>query len=573
MRCRLILLFLFLLLIFPLIFGCARRAERVSHASPTASILRFTDVTEAAGIRFTHTVGRSGRLYLPETLGSGCGFLDYNHDGKLDLFLVNGSRLPGFSGQGPFSSALYRNDGGGHFTDVTKAAGLAVDWYGMGVAVADYDGDGFPDLFLTAVGPCHLFHNQGDGTFTDVTANAGVGRPGFWTAAAWFDYDRDGRLDLFVGNYCQWSPATNKVCPDALGRKHMCGPTYYQGLPPALYHNNGDGTFTDVTRKAGLYETAGKALGVAVWDAEGDGWPDLVIAKDMEPNLLYRNNHDGTFTERGVEAGIAYSPEGKPRAGMGIDTADTANDGRESVLIGNNTAQGLAQFVEDHQGHLADIAQQTGLYEPSLAFLTFGLAFVDYDNDGFKDIIAANGHIDEQIHLTAAGISYPEKLAAFHNDGRGRFQEVGASLGPAFADQRVWRGLAVGDFDSDGDPDLLVSTCGGRPALLRNDGGNRNAWLQVALVGGGANRQGLGSRVTVTAGGQTQTGWVRSGGSYASSSEPVACFGLGGARAAEAVRVQFASGREEVVRGVTAGQRIVIEEGKGLVARGSGGSP
>src|SRR6266852_4525598 len=278
-----------------LLSGCPLRSNPVPDSSvpPPAgartSVVRFTDVTATAGIRFQHTNGSSGRLYTAETAGSGCAFLDYNNDGRLDLFLVNSSRLPGYPGNGPFYSALYRNNGDGSFTDVTKDAGLAVDCYGMGVAIADYDGDGFQDLYLTAVGPNHLFHNNGNGTFTDVTRKAGVGDPRFSTSAAFLDYDRDGRLDLFVCNYCVWKPALNKVCPDSLGRKHLCGPSYYQGSSSALYRNNGDGTFSDVTKKAGLYNPAGKALGVAVWDDDDDGWPDLAVAQDMEPNLLYRN--------------------------------------------------------------------------------------------------------------------------------------------------------------------------------------------------------------------------------------------------------------------------------------------
>jgi hypothetical protein len=562
------------------LLGCALLAGCRPAADPPAGGVRFTDVTDAAGIRFRHTNGSSGRLYLPETMGSGCAFLDYNGDGKPDIFFVNGSRLPGFSGEGPFYPALYRNNGDGSFTDVTQAAGLAVDCYGMGVAIADYDGDGFEDLYLTVLGPNHLFHNNGNGTFTDVTRKAGVGDPRFSTSAAWLDYDRDGRLDLFVCNYARWTPETNRVCPDAFGRNHMCGPTYYRGASCALYRNNGDGTFREVTRKAGLYQEAGKALGVLVWDEDGDGWPDLVVANDMEPNLLYRNNHDGTFTEQGVEAGIAYSNRGEVRAGMGIDTADTTNAGRESILIGNNTEQGLAQYLEDTPGHFTDVADQTGLYEPSLAFLTFGAVFVDYDGDGFKDIIAANGHVDEQVHVTAGGVTYPEKLAAFHNDGRGHFREVGSELGPAFAEKRVWRGLAVGDFDGDGDPDLLLSTCGGKPALLRNDGGNTNHWLEVKAIGAGQNREGIGTKVTVSAGAGThpergtsggkggrQIGWIRSGSSYCSQNELVAFFGLGRAARVEQVELRFPDGARQVVKDVPADQRIVVQEGKGLVVQ------
>jgi hypothetical protein len=575
-----------------LLSGCAPRSNpadgRVVPARATADPVRFTDVTEAAGIRFRHTSGRSGRLLLPETLGAGCAFLDYDRDGKLDLFLVNSSRLSGFQGKGPFYSALYRNNGDGTFTDVTKKAGLAVDCYGLGVAVADYDGDGFPDLYLTALGPNHLFHNTGDGAFTDVTAKAGVGEPmssgrppdrppsPFSSSAAWLDYDRDGNLDLFVGHYCRWSLAANQVCTDSAGRKHLCGPTFYKGEPSTLYRNNGDGTFTDVTNRAGLYDTVGKALGVVVWDFDDDGWLDLAVAKDMEPNLLYRNNRNGTFTEQGVVAGIAYSNQGKTRAGMGIDTADTANSGRESILIGNNAGQGLAQYLADPGssaggGHFTDVADQNGLFEPSLSFLTFGVAFVDYDGDGYKDVFTANGHVDEKVH-TGGSIEFAQPLLAFHNTGNGQFVPAGASLGPIFAEKRVWRGMAVGDFDSDGDPDLLVSACDGKPALLRNDGGNRNGWLQVKAIGAGTNRDGIGTRVTVTATGMRQIGWIRSGSSYCSQHELTAFFGLGGAARVDEVELRFPSGARQTLKGVKANQLVVVQEGKGLVAQGAPGS-
>ena len=519
------------------------------------------DVAAAAGLHFRHTSGRSGRFYLPETLGSGCAFLDYNNDRKPDLFFVNGSRLPGYPGKGPFYSALYRNNGDGTFTDVTAPARLTIDCYGLGVAVADYDGDGFEDLYLTALGPNHLFHNNGNGTFTDVTQKAGVGDPRCSTSAAWFDEDRDGKLDLFVGNYCRWTPALNQICPDLAGRKHLCGPSYYQGSSSALYRNNGDGTFADVTRKAGLFNPAGKALGVTVCDTDNDGWPDLIVAQDMEPNLLYRNNHDGSFSERGVEAGIALSSDGKPRAGMGIDTADTANDGREAVFIGNNAGQGVAEFFPDAPEHFTDRAAQSGLYQPTLPFSTFGLACVDYDNDGRKDLILANGHIDENIALNGGGVTFPESLLAFHNAGGGQFVPAGDHLGPVFREKRLWRGLAVGDFNGDGAPDLLVSTCGGKPALLRNEGGRKNHWLQVKVIAAGQNREGIGAKVMLTANGARQTGWVRSGSSYCSQSELAAFFGLGSAAQADQVECRFPDGARQVVNGVKADQQIVVREG------------
>jgi hypothetical protein len=534
--------------------------------------VKFTDVTEAAGIHFHHTSGRSGRLYFPETVGSGCAFLDYNNDGKLDLFLVNSSRLPGYPDKGPFYPALYRNNGNGTFTDVTKEAGLAIDCYGLGVAVADYDGDGFEDLYLTALGPNHLFHNHGDGTFTDVTRKAGVGDSHFSTSAVWFDYDRDGKLDLFVCNYCQWTPATNQLCPDPFGRMHMCSPTYYQGAPSVLYHNRGDGTFTDVTEKAGLHETVGKALGAAVWDYNDDGWLDLAVARDKEPNSLYRNNKDGTFTDVGVEMGIAYSMNGSARSGMGIDTADITNSGHESILIGNLDTEGHALFTLDASGHYADVADVAGLLEPSLQMSTFATLFVDYDGDGMKDCFTANGHVDETIQRSGRKATFKENLLAFHNLGGGKFASVGASLGPIFQEKRLWRGLAAGDFDNDGDLDLLASTCSGKPALLRNDGANKNHWLQVKAIAAGQNRDGIGTKVTVTAHGIRQIGWIRSGSSYCSQSELTAFFGLGSAAQAEAVDLLFPSGTRQTVRGVKADQLIVVREGKGVVAQRAPGA-
>jgi hypothetical protein len=531
-------------------------------------IVQLVDVTESAGIRFRHTSGRSGRFYLPETMGAGCAFLEYNNDGRPDLFLVNSSRLPGSREKGPSYPALYRNEGEGRFTDVTREAGLAVEGYGLGVAAADYDGDGFQDLYLTALGPNRLFRNQGNGTFRDMTRKAGVSDSRFSSSAAWFDYDGDGWLDLFVGSYCEWSPQTNQVCPDSSGRKHLCGPTYYPGVSTVLYRNMGDGTFTDVTKTAGLYEPGGKVLGVAVWDPNEDGRLDLVVARDREPNLLYQNNGEGTFSERGQEAGLAYSSRGEARGGMGIETAEVTSDGREAVLIGNFTHEGLALFQADERGLFTDRAEPAGLFEPSLPLTTFGVAFMDYDGDGLKDLFTANGHIDEAVEAMGGGVTFAQKLLAFRNVGGGRFVDVGESLGRIFQQQRLWRGMAVGDMDGDGDPDLLVTSCNGRPALLRNDGGNRNQWLQVKVIGVGPNRDGIGAKVTVTAGGRRQSGWIRSGSSYCSQHELMAFFGLGAAAEAETVEVRFPGGARQTLNRVKARQRVVVHEGKGYTAHG-----
>jgi hypothetical protein len=551
--------------------GC-RLPVRNSSAAATATStgrasVRFVDATDEAGIRFVHTSGASGRLYFPETVGAGCAFLDYDADGDLDLFLVNSSRLPGFTGKGPFYPALYRNRGNGRFEDRTREAGLAIDCYGIGCAVGDYDNDGHPDLYLTALGPNHLFHNNGNGTFTDVTAHARVGDSRFSTSAAWVDYDRDGRLDLFVCNYCRWTPTSNKICTDSGGHKHMCGPTTYQGVSNTLYRNNGDGTFTDVTQRAGLLAPRGKGLGILVWDEDDDGWPDLVIANDQEPNLLYRNNRDGTFTERGVAAGIAFSLTGRARAGMGIDSTDPLNDGKEAIVIGNLDRQGLALFYDGGNGLFTDVAAQAGLYEPSLPFLTFATAFCDYDLDGRKDLLTANGHVDENATAMGQGASFEQRLLLFHNEGGApgapQFREVGEAAGPGLAPRRVYRGISIGDYDADGDPDFMVSVNRGRPLLLRNDGGNRSHWLQVRLRGTRSNRDGLGSRLRITAGGLTQTCWVRGGSSFASSNDACAYVGLGDAMEVDRIEVRWPSGQTERFAGTRADHRLTLTEGTG----------
>jgi enediyne biosynthesis protein E4 len=548
--------------------GCHRRSPPLATASAPGGI-RFTDVAQSARVTFRHQSGRSGRFYLPETMGSGCAFLDYDDDGRLDLFLVNSTRLPGCTAPGPFYPALYRNRGDGTFENVTHAAGLEVECYGMGCAVGDYDNDGHPDLYLTALGPNFLFHNNADGTFSDVTQRAGVGDRHFSTSAAFLDYDRDGRLDLFVCNYCDWSPALNPVLTDARGRKHMAGPRRYKGAPSTLYRNRGNGTFEDVTRRAGVYSPAGKSLGVLVFDMDDDGWLDLVVANDMEPNLLYRNNRDGTFREIGAEAGVAHSSAGQARAGMGIDSADLGNEGREAIVIGDNSTEGLALFQADTPGgsSFTDVADTVGLFTPSLPFLTFGTLFFDADNDGLKDLFAANGHVDEAIQYTQPNSTFAERPLLFRNVGSGRFQESGPATGPAFQTPTLARGVAAGDYNGDGRQDLLVSVCDGRPLLLRNDTSPSHHWLAVRARGVKSNRSGIGTRVTVEAGGIRQRGWIRSGSSYASASDLVAWFGLGAAAKADRVTLRWPNGTVQTLTNLPADREILVEEGKGIVAR------
>jgi hypothetical protein len=552
--------------------GCGRQPSGAAAAGTPIAPARFVDAARELGVRFRHTSGKSGRLYLPETMGAGCAFLDYDEDGRLDLYLVNSSRLPGFTEPGPFYSGLYHQRPDGAFEDRTQQAGLALDVFGNGCAVGDYDNDGHVDLYLCCMGPNHLFHNNGNGTFTEVTRRAGVGDAKLSTSAAWVDYDRDGDLDLFVGNYCRWSPSLNVVC-HANGWRHMCPPDHYRGQPSTLYRNNGDGTFTDVTRAAGVYSDVGKALGVVVWDFNDDGWPDFMVANDMEPNLLYRNNRDRTFTEVGVEAGVAYSAAGKARAGMGIDTGDDENNGHEAILIGNNSREGLALFRSDsgapdaRGGQFVDDADGAGLFQPSFLYLTFGAMFCDVDLDGRKDIITVNGHVNDAVEKSAIGLTYAERMQLFHNGGGGRYLDVSRGAGPAFQDPIVGRGLAVGDYDGDGDPDLLVSVNSGPARLLRNDGPSGSHWLQVRLVGTRSNRSGIGGRVRVAAGGVRQTSWVRSGSSYCSANDLKAYFGLGRVDRIDRLEVRWPSGETETVPDVPVDRVATIREGQGLVRR------
>jgi hypothetical protein len=540
--------------------GCRRAAG----GTDAPGGVRFVDVAPTAGIRFTHMNGRSGRYFIAETMGSGCAFLDYDGDGRLDLFLVNSSRLPGFGGKSPFYPALYRNEGNGQFRDVTQQAGLALDCYGMGVAVGDYDNDGDPDLLLTSYGGSHLFRND-HGHFHEVTDAAGVKKPAWGAGAAWFDYDRDGYLDLFICSYVDWTTSHTDNCGEGSDR-YICGPTHYGGAASVLYHNDRNGRFTDVTKRAGIANPNGKALGVAVWDVDQDGWPDLAVSNDSEPNWLFHNNRNGTFSESGVEAGIAYANQGKARAGMGADTADYDHSGREALLIGNNTVEGLAFFRPlDAAGHFTDAADEVGLFEASLPFSTFGARFVDVDLDGFPDILTANGHVNEHIARTSGSFTFAERMQLFHNEadetGKRRFRDVTAAAGPGLNSPRVARGLAVGDFDGDGDPDFLVTANNGAAALVQNQGPPKAHWLAFRLIGDKSNREGIGARIRVTAGGQTQSGWVRSGGSYCSEDEHVARFGLAGSSQADRVEVHWPSGLTDRLENVPANRMITLREG------------
>jgi hypothetical protein len=530
---------------------------------------RLTDITEAAGIKFQHNSGAFGAKYLPETMGPGCAFLDYDGDGWLDILLVNGCDWPGHKRKRT-TLALYRNNRNGTFTDVTAAAGLAIEMYGMGVAVGDYDNDGLPDIFVTAVGQSRLFRNTGKGRFTDVTGKAGLaGRAAFSTSAMWVDYDRDGLLDLFVCNYVQWSAEHDVFCSVDGKNKSYCTPEAFRGATCWLFRNRGDGTFEDVTAKSGIFDTSSKALGVALLDFERNGWPGLVVTNDTQPNKLYRNRGDGTFEESGVRAGIAFSEDGRARAGMGVDAADFLNAGASGLAITNFDNEMVALYREAQPGLFKDMAVTSGVGSASRNSLGFGCAFVDADLDGRLDLAVVNGHIDATVRNIRANTGYAQAPHLFLNQGEGRFRDAAGEIGPGYATPKVGRGLAWGDFDNDGDVDLLVTTNQGPAYLYRNDVLNGNRSLHVRLTGTKSNRDGIGAVIRV----QTQDGWqmrtVKSGSSYLSQSELTPTFGLGPRDSAQQVVVEWPSGRTQDFRNVRHG-RYSLVEGSTLAPQQSG---
>ena len=541
-------------------------------ASPTpprpSGPIEFTDVTAQAGIHFKHNSGAFGKKYLPETIGAGCAFIDYDNDGWQDILLVNSMNWPEQKGAKSFL-ALYHNNKDGTFTNVTGQAGLAVEMYGIGVAVGDYDNDGNEDIYITCVGPNHLFRNLGGGKFADVTARAGVGDPGFSTSAVWFDYDNDGKVDLFVGNYVDWSVEKDIYCSLDNKNKSYCTPQSYKGQSATLYHNRGNGTFENVTQKAGVEDPTGKTLGIALLDYDSDGWLDLFVANDTEPNKLYHNNKNGTFTDEGIAAGVAFSAAGTARAGMGVDAADYDGSGRPSVIIGNFTNESMALYHNDGSGLFTDEAATSGIGKLSAQSLTFATFFFDYDLDGLLDVFAANGHVSDDIAVVQPNVKYAQPPHVFHNKGKKKFEEVTAKLGKAMQRAIVGRGAAYGDFDNDGDLDLLITSNNGPVRLLRNDNANQNDLLRVKLVGSKANRDGIGATVTVkTSKGAKEQQMVRTGSSYASQSELPLVFGLGtpDQNVTLTVDVSWPGGGKDSVANIKPNQSIVIQEGKGVTA-------
>ena len=537
-------------------------------AARPGGAIAFADVTAQSGIRFKHTNGATGKKYLPETMGAGGAFLDYDNDGWQDVLLVNSMHWPETKGAKSLS-ALYHNNRDGTFTDVTAAAGLAVEMYGLGCSVADYDNDGNVDIYFTAVGANRLFRNLGGGKFADVTTKAGVGDPGFSTSAAWFDYDRDGKLDLFVANYVEWSIETDVTCTLDGTNKSYCTPQKYAGQSSTLYHNRGNGTFENVTARAGLNDPTSKSLGVALLDFNDDGQMDLFVANDTEPNKLYKNNGNGTFTDEALTAGVAFSEAGTPRAGMGVDAADYDGSGRQSLVIGNFTSESMALYRNEGNGLFTDEARTSGIGRMSEQSLTFATFFFDYDLDGLFDVFAVNGHVSDDIQKVQPKVRYAQPPHLFRNLGKKKFSETTASVGGALGRAVVGRGAAYGDFDNDGDLDLLITVNNGAARLLRNDNANQNDMLRVKTLGAQSNRDGIGTKVTLKdANGFKVSQVVRTGSSYCSQSELPLTFGLGKPEGEKTLTLEvvWPGGRKDTISAIKPNQSITIQEGRGVIA-------
>lgn len=558
--------------------GLCRRCLSVLAATSVCTLfchdlrsaaVTFSDIASSSGITFVHDNAVTPEKYLIESMGAGCAWIDYDQDGYMDVYLVNSAATKVYVPRQPLRSALYRNNGDGTFTDVTKSAGVGAEGlFGMGVAVGDYDNDGFPDLFVAGYGQCILYRNNGFGGFVDATEKTKIDNHGYWaSSAAWFDYDNDGRLDLVIANYVDWTPETNYYCGDkGPGMRSYCHPNVFHGQPAGLFHNNGDGTFTDASEASGLGPKAANGLGVVTFDYNHDGWQDVFISNDAMPNHLFQNNGDGTFEEIGYLSGAAVSGDGQMEAGMGVDAADVTGDGWPDVVIGHLDMQLNRLYRNMGDESFTDVTLSSRMGYATYQISTFGLRMFDYDNDGATDLFFANGHVMDNIQLYHPDTTFAEPKQMFRNLGQGKFEDVSDQLGPDMQKAHVSRGAATGDFDNDGDLDILVNGGGQRAQLLRSDG-NENHWLEVLLIGTQSNRDGVGARVKVTTGELVQQDQRKGGMSYQSAQDPRLHFGLGTHEKVDAVEIIWPSKATTKLENLKADQIITVKEGEGLIER------
>jgi enediyne biosynthesis protein E4 len=551
----------------PLHFSPAAASE--SKASQAANPLFVQVPPSSSGISWRHVNGRSSQYYLPETTGAGCAFIDYDGDGWMDLYLINSGRCDFYDPSPPLRNALYRNNRNGTFTDVTADAGVPGGGYGMGAAVGDFDNDGFPDLYVTQYGSSILYHNNGDGTFTDVTNKAGVAAPGWASSAVWFDYDNDGKLDLFVCRFVDFTKELNKFCGNsATGERYYCVPRVYTPMPSWLFHNNGDGTFTDVSRESGIARYLGKAWGVVATDINNDGNMDLFVANDTVANFLLVNDGKGKFKDIGVESGIAYSEDGSPRSGMGVDSADYDCDGWMDLFVANVDHEKYSLYRNQHNLTFDDQAMRNGIGQSTLLMSGWGLKFVDFDNDGNVDLFLANGHPDDRVETRTDEVKYAEPMLLFRNKGNGlehRFENVSQLGGPIFGQRFAARGMALGDFDNDGAVDVLVSVNNGAPLLLKNTAAQGNHWLGLNLIGKKSNRDAVGALITWQAGDLRRHCLKVCGGSYLASHDPRVVLGAGTHTKIDWLEIKWPkpSGLIERYTNLPIDSYLTIQEGKG----------
>ena len=546
--------------LIPVLLLLAQASSLYSQQAVATSPVVFTDVTKQAGINWVHDNALSPERYLPETVGAGCVFFDYDNDGWMDIYLVNSGPSDFFTPGKPLKNALYHNNHDGTFTDVTDKAGVAGGTFGMGAAAGDYDGDGWVDLYVTSYGRNILYHNNGNGTFTDVTEKAGVAAPGWSTCAVWFDYDKDGKLDLFVSSFVEYNKQT--TCGNnRLGQKFYCIPRVFKPRPSHLYHNNGNGTFTDVSEKSGIAKSPGKSFGVVATDVNNDGWMDLFVANDTMPNFLFINKGDGTFEEVGLRAGVAFSDNGSPRSGMGVDATDFDGDGWQDLFVANIDQELFSLYHNQKDLTFTDEPGEIGAATRLLS--GWGLKFFDYNNDGSPDLFLANGHPDDMVEKMTTRVKYKEPILMFENLGT-KFRDVSAQTGSVFANSYPARGLAVGDYDNDGDLDVLISNNGEAPILLRNDGGNRNNWVGLQLVATKSNPGSVGAVISWQVGSRKFSRLKTTGGSYLASHDPREILGAGPNGKIESIEIRWPSGKFDKLTNVPMNTYVTVVEGEGL---------